>query len=436
MKKRIIIFTRYPEPGKCKTRISSLIGDKNGAELHRRMTVNAISICREYSSSDNECGIEIRFTGATEKKMSSIFGDGFYREQSEGSLGIKMLDAIKTSFDEGSAHTVVIGSDSPEISSEIIRDSFASLEKNGVVIGPAADGGYYLIGMNMPHDEIFPENMPWGTSSVFDKTVSIFKKNRTGYSILPVLNDIDIAADLPRIWNSRICRGLPDPIISVIVPALNESANIQGTIQSIKSSENAEIIVSDGGSIDNTVMLANTSGARVVQSAKGRGQQQNAGAAISSSNILLFLHADTILPENYLLEILRVLSIPGTVAGAFRLKISGKNKFLRIVQLFTNIRSIFFQLPYGDQALFVKKEIFNKAGFFPEFPVMEDYSFVKKIKKFGRIRISPLPVMTSGRRWDRLGYLKTLLINQLMIAGYKTGVKIEKLDKFYRNAMK
>jgi rSAM/selenodomain-associated transferase 2 len=159
--------------------------------------------------------------------------------------------------------------------------------------------------------------------------------------------------------------------------------------------------------------------------------QLNEGALYASGKIIIFLHADTTLPDGFIPEVITALSKPDTVAGAFKLSIVGKNWALGMVSIFTNLRSILFQLPYGDQAIFIRKDQFQRVGGFPDIPIMEDYVLVLRLKKLGRIAISSKAVKTSGRRWDKFGYIRTLLINQAMIIGYHAGVSIEKLEKFY-----
>ncbi len=222
------------------------------------------------------------------------------------------------------------------------------------------------------------------------------------------------------------------PKISIIIPVLNEAARIASVIKQIEKTEEIEIIVVDGLSVDHTVEVASSLGVNVISTPKGRAIQMNTGAKIASGEILLFLHADTELPKGFVALVQDALNQPNVIAGAFELKIEGKHRGLRLIEKLVSLRSHFLQLPYGDQALFIKAETFNKFGGFPELPIMEDFEFINRLKRYGKIKILPVSVITSGRRWQQLGILKTTLINQVMILGYYLGISPEKLANFYR----
>jgi rSAM/selenodomain-associated transferase 2/rSAM/selenodomain-associated transferase 1 len=427
---RIIIFTRFPEAGKCKTRLIPILGAEGAADLQRRMTARVIEIAKEYIRKEPDCDLEVRFYGGSNQLMAETFGEAYYQPQSGGDLGQRMFQAIGNAFLEGCRSIVTIGSDCPDISKELLKKAFDHLEQHDLVLGPALDGGYYLIGMKQPLSCIFPGNMPWGTKFVFKKTLRHAQKMNLSVFLLPKLADVDLPQDIAGIWHTPLLQGMQQPMISVVIPALNEASLIHRTIEASKI-ENVEIIVADGGSTDETRELAAKAGVKVIQCPCGRGRQLNEGALHASGRIIVFLHADTILPEGFASEVLTVLAKKNTVAGAFRLSITGKNWALGLVSFFTNLRSVLFQLPYGDQAIFIQKDQFWHVGGFPDIPIMEDYALVLRLKKLGRISISPKAVKTSGRRWDKLGYLRTLLINQTMIIGYHAGVPIEKLERFY-----
>ena len=226
--------------------------------------------------------------------------------------------------------------------------------------------------------------------------------------------------------------------ISIIIPVLNEAKNIQDSLILLQNnlvSSEIEIIVVDGGSTDNTVSLAQKLNVIVIEApAGGRAYQMNAGAAIAQGDILLFLHADTKLPPNYDQLIKNTLTKPDVVAGAFELAIDSQGKSLRLIEVLVKMRSHLCSLPYGDQALFINRAIFDQVGGFPELPIMEDFVLVKHLKKQGKIAIAPATVITSGRRWEKLGVWRTTLINQLVIMGYYLGISPQRLRDIYLKA--
>ncbi|QIR41216.1 glycosyltransferase family 2 protein [Tolypothrix sp. PCC 7910] len=222
------------------------------------------------------------------------------------------------------------------------------------------------------------------------------------------------------------------PKLSIIIPALNEAANIADAIITTQGSINTEVIVVDGGSQDETVAIAQSLGAKVIFASPGRAVQMNAGAVAASGEILLFLHADTRLPAGFDGMIRTALQSPKTVTGAFKLRIDASSWGIRLVEWGVNLRSHFLQMPYGDQAIFITKSIFQEIGCFPELPIMEDFELIRRLKRIGKITIIPVPVITSARRWLKKGIFQTTLINQVVIIAYLLGVSPERIRIWYR----
>lgn len=220
--------------------------------------------------------------------------------------------------------------------------------------------------------------------------------------------------------------------ISIIVPTLNEEKNIKNTLASIQPSTNVEIIVVDGGSQDATRVIAQSLAATVISSQPGRAVQMNAGAAIASGEILLFLHADTRLPSGFDEMIRATLQQPGTIAGAFTLQIDAPYWGLRLVEWGVKVRSHFWQMPYGDQAIFLTQVGFKQVGNFPELPIMEDFELISRLKSLGKISLISVPVITSPRRWLKKGIVTNTLFNQLIIFAYLLGVSPDRIHRWYR----
>ncbi|OLP18310.1 glycosyltransferase [Leptolyngbya sp. 'hensonii'] len=223
------------------------------------------------------------------------------------------------------------------------------------------------------------------------------------------------------------------PRISIVIPVLNEASTIAGVLAAAQAGVELEVIVVDGGSSDGTLQQVQGSGVRLLQTSAGRARQMNQGAAIATGGILLFLHGDTRLPIGFDQQVRQTLAKSGVIAGAFQLKIDCPTPGLRKIEHLVNWRSHLLQMPYGDQALFLKTETFQKLGGFPDLPIMEDFELVRQLGRLGRIAIVPLSVTTSGRRWEKLGLVKTTLINQLMIVGYVLGVSPTRLATWYRH---
>jgi rSAM/selenodomain-associated transferase 2 len=220
--------------------------------------------------------------------------------------------------------------------------------------------------------------------------------------------------------------------ISIIIPTLNEEHVLGKTLSRLLDKKNCEVIVVDGGSTDATLTLAQKIGCRTFACSQGRGRQMNFGATKATGKILLFLHADTLLPDNFPQLIFDAINRTDFATGAFSLAIDSPKKSLAAIAWMTNLRSRFLHLPYGDQALFATSVMFNTTGGFPEMEIMEDFVFIQKMKKMGSIIILPEHVTTSARRWQNMGIVRTTLINQLIVCGYSLGVPPVILAKWYR----
>ncbi len=220
-------------------------------------------------------------------------------------------------------------------------------------------------------------------------------------------------------------------IISVIIPTLNEAGTIVRALASAGTGRDIETIVVDGGSEDETVALAEAAGARVIRSDPGRSRQMNQAADSARGKILLFLHADTSLPAGFDQQARRITAQEGIVAGAFRLAINGPAPSLRLIEKVANCRSTWLQMPYGDQALFLKARVFDSLGGFRDLPLMEDFDVVRRLRRMGKIVIAPQCVLTSDRRWRTRGPWKTTLLNQISIAAYYLGVPLNQIARWY-----
>lgn len=219
--------------------------------------------------------------------------------------------------------------------------------------------------------------------------------------------------------------------ISIIIPVLNEAAIIKSTLLKLLKHQGVEIIVVDGGSQDNTTNIVQQTGAKLITVTGGKAVQMNQGADIAQSELLLFLHGDTSLPPNFIHLVKETLKQPKVVAGAFELTINSAEKSLRWVELMVKIRSHLFRLPYGDQGIFIRKKVFEQIGGYRNLAIMEDFDLIQRLKCQGVVAIASGQVITSGRRWQKLGVWKTTTINQLVIVGYYLGVSPTKLKSLY-----
>jgi hypothetical protein len=349
-----------------------------------------------------------------------------------------MQRAFEDAFTSKATAVVIIGTDIPDLTAVDITSAFAVLKQKNMVLGPAKDGGYYLIGFQKnafsPAVGDLFTGITWGAHDVLKKTLNLSKRFGLNYSLLKEMDDVDRPEDI-FIWERHQHTKHHDVTpngISVIIPALNEARNIAETITSTGHGSNTEIIVVDGGSTDHTVSIAKTLGAKVIESYPPRSRQMNQGAEAASKDILLFLHADTLLPENFNRHVLGALTQPGVAAGAFELCIDSPVPSLRLIERMANWRSRCLNMPYGDQAIFMFSNVFNQMGGFPNLPIMEDFELIRRLRKIGDVVTLYQPVITSPRRWLNHGILKTTLINQLVVLSYFMGISPNSISRLYR----
>jgi len=425
---RLVIFTRYPEPGRTKTRLVGVLGAQGAADLQKAMTERTVQTARRVRARI-DVDVEICFDGGKERRMRRWLGaDLHFRRQTGADLGERMSNAFRAGFRAGGRRIVLVGADCPKLTVEVLQGAFQALERHEVVIGPARDGGYYLIGLTGAGPDLF-RGIPWGTDRVLPMALERLESAGISWALGDELVDVDTAEDLA-VWEEATGKGRPS--ISVIIPTLNEAAHLADTIRSARQGNPLEILVVDGGSGDGTTEIARQNAARVLLSTPGRARQMNTGAAVASGDILLFLHADTILPERYPQHVCRVLADGRTACGAFRFRIVGDFPGKRFVEAMTAFRSRCLAMPYGDQSLFLRRNDFVRLGGFKDLAIMEDYDFVLRARRLGCLALTEAAVLTSARRWQRLGVLRTTIVNQIMIAGYRLGVSPERLAAFYR----
>ena len=222
--------------------------------------------------------------------------------------------------------------------------------------------------------------------------------------------------------------------ISVVIPVLDEERQIGARLRELKAfGDVLDVLVVDGGSRDGTREIVRAAGSpRLIESERGRARQLNAGARAAQTDVLLFLHADCALPADAAAQVERALRDSATVAGAFRTwHVADDGRFAPWLHL-ADLRSRYSGLPYGDQALFVRRAVFHDVGGFPEQPLMEDLELSRRLRARGRIVTVPSRVRVSGRRFLRHPLRESFLVNVFPLL-YRLGVSPEKLARLYQD---
>ncbi|MGH7825768.1 MAG: TIGR04283 family arsenosugar biosynthesis glycosyltransferase [Candidatus Binatia bacterium] len=219
--------------------------------------------------------------------------------------------------------------------------------------------------------------------------------------------------------------------ISVIIPVLNEEKTIRAAVGAVTSLRPHEVIVVDGGSTDRTREICAELGATLLASRPGRALQMNQGARRASGDVLLFLHADTRLPLSAFDDIRAALKNPRSVGGRFDVKLDNDRWLFRIVGVMISLRSRLSRVATGDQGIFVRREVFERIGGYPEVPFMEDIAFSRALKRTGRVACLRSRVITSARRWEMEGVGRTIMKMWTLKSLYLLGVSPLRLKRFY-----
>jgi rSAM/selenodomain-associated transferase 2 len=227
------------------------------------------------------------------------------------------------------------------------------------------------------------------------------------------------------------------PALSIIIPVWGEADSISDNIRHLRELDadgTAEIIVVDGDPEGRTISMITAEGVRTMVAEKGRARQMNRGAAIATGDVLLFLHADTLLPLNAFALIRGAMNDNRFVGGAFDLGFNTKRTIFRVTELYVFLRTRLTKIPFGDQAIFIRRDYFERIGGYRDIPIMEEVELMKRIRKRAdAICIIPAKVRTSVRRYEREGVLFCTLRNWLLQVSYALGISPERLVKWYKS---
>jgi rSAM/selenodomain-associated transferase 2/rSAM/selenodomain-associated transferase 1 len=421
----VMVFLKAPRPDTVKTRLAADLGPERTIDVYRGMVERQL---RQIPAGWN---VEIHYSPADAgAEMQVWLGPCHgYQAQVSGDLGRRLSSGFSNAFSRGHSIVMAIGGDCPELDTPTFLEAGSRLARADLVLGPAEDGGFTLIGLRRFAPELF-KDIPWSTPQVLSLTLARAKLSGLTRELLAPKDDIDDLASYQR-YLSRLVGESSGETVAVVIPTLNEAERISAALLSARQSfPGARLIVVDGGSIDGTRDIAAGHEAHVITSDRGRGSQCRAGvAAAREANWFLFLHADTVLPPNAHALVNAFLAQPRAQIATFRLRFDEPNWFLRMCGWFTRIDSVYTR--FGDQGILIRREFYEALGGFPAWPLFEDVALLQRARKVTRIHSLPGCVTTSARRFKQRGAFTQQWLNARLLLRYLGGASPAELAARY-----
>ena len=443
----LVLFCRRPALGSGKQRIAATMGEQTALELSRLLIATTL----EDAAAWHGPVVISPSNRADSDWAQALLPSATIIPQPQGNLGARIKHVEDRIRRAGGTQIIFIGSDSPALDPEILREAADQLCANDFVMIPARDGGVTLMGSAMPWPDL--DRIHWGTEHVFQELMQQCSDESARISVLPPGFDIDTQADLVdapallqndnrpgrirlREWITSLGPTIPDRIdgsrISVIVPVLNDKDALEKLLARVSDLNPAvdEIIVVEGAMQQDCATLALSHGARHFSEAANRGAQLRKGAQEASGGILWFLHADSLPPTDAVAQIKTHLAT-GSGSGYFRFRFGGppgwhKSTLEAAINWRTRVG-----VPYGDQGLFVTREAYTSAGGHSAIPLFEDVSLVKALRRQCGCREIAASMTVSPRRWERDGWLRRSLHNRWLALRYSLGATPEELARQY-----
>ncbi len=432
-RKTLLIFMRYPQAGQVKFRLAAAIGSPAAAAVYEKLVRRTLGMVSDFHRRFPKIDIVVFFTPPERYlQMTRRYpGPWEFIPQHGTHLGHKMANAFHLARARGSEQVVIIGSDLADIEADDLHDAFTALDTVDAVLNPAADGGFYLLGLNRPCPAVFaPEN--WGTPHIFSRTRQLLRKAGLTVRSLRQRHDVDRPEDLPHFDRQLLFRDR----LSVVIPTLGAITDLRPLLTTLSNGlwPEDEIIVAGPRVLPTFTArepMRFSDSCLGVTCPPGRGVQLNSGVRHAGGQLLWFLHDDSIVPPHFAYLVRNLCGTRNKSLGCFQLAFSTATPMLNAIACWGNWRTRFLQLPYGDQGLFCRRETFDTVGGFHRFQLMEDVDFVKRCRRHGGILMLAEKLYTSPRRYLAKGILRASLRNHLTMFLYHMGCSEQRLHDFY-----
>jgi rSAM/selenodomain-associated transferase 2/rSAM/selenodomain-associated transferase 1 len=422
-------MAKAPVPGRVKTRLEPAFTPSECAELQNALIRRTVRWAREVAP-----GAVFVACDRPEELPPELSSGARVIAQADGHLGERLAAATAEVWGRHGGPLFVVGVDTRLTRAHVEEALDALATGRDVVLGPALDGGYYLVASARPVPELF--GIPptgWGGPDVLEHSLAAAREAGLETCLLEPERDLDTPADAEHLLDDPELGGLlRRNLVSVVVPTLDEAVALPGLLDHMAGLEGRfEVIVADGGSRDGTPEAAasHALAPRVLRVAGGRAAQMNAGAAEARGGVLVFLHADTRLPAGAY----RSLTASPAEGGNFAIRFDGADTFSRVLGAWYRAQRR-LGVYYGDSAIWARREAFEALGGFRPLPIMDDYDLARRLERGFRTACLPGPAVTSARRWRALGVPRTVLSWVVIRWLFVAGVPPDRLAGLYRRA--
>jgi uncharacterized protein len=426
----VLVVAKAPAPGRVKTRLQPVFTPLECARIQRTLLDRTLGWALEVAPEATLLALD----GPPVEVPAGVE----VIEQEGAGLGERLARATGHAFRRHPGRLLVVGADTRLTRAHadaVTKQLDAGAE---AVFGPALDGGYYLLGLVRPLPELFEiDTAAWGGDRVLELSLAAAWKAGRRTALIRPERDLDTPADAAALAEGDpelgpLLRRARDPLVSLVVPTLDEAAALPGLLDHVARLEGRfETIVVDGGSSDGSPAIAgeHPSAPLVLRVSGGRARQMNTGAAASSGDPIVFLHADSRLPAGAY----AALTTSAADGGNFALNFDGGDRFARLLGAWYRVQRR-LGVYYGDSAIWLRRDAFEALRGFRDLPIMDDYDLARRLERGFRTACLPGPVVTSARRWRALGIPRTVLswivIRWLFIAGVSPAA----LARLYRRA--
>lgn len=447
----IVVLGKPPRLGEGKSRLARDVGAARAARIARGLLFDTWETVTGFAADAGDVDLALA-TSAPAECYPLLFPAPRTVPQPDGDLGRRMASLAGDGLGTHD-RVLLLGTDGPGVPPDALGKARSLLDTHDVVLGDNPDGGFWCLGVradaNAARDATWLDGLDWDAPDTRAQVEARCAERGLTSALAPSWIDVDVRADLdalllrvgddPGLERTRAALALPDDPLSVIVPTLDEGERLDACLDALEAlpgteARGLEVTVADGGSDDGGPERAARRGHVVVRSdAPGRGRQLAVGAALSTGSTLVFLHADTRLPDDALARIDEALA-SGAEAGAFVTRTvadpSVPDRAGPLLRL-ADLRSRITRHPYGDQALFVMRDAYDAVGGFRDLPIMEDHDLSVCLAKRRPLARVTSPVTVSGRKIQRNPLRAALLLRAIPLL-HRLGVSPERLAKLYR----